>query len=76
MGVVSHGGQPAAACGQVPCYCSESTHCLQSPYDVFMKVSAFLPWINGTILANGGMASCDYFLSAPPKLGTHASVII
>ena len=49
---------------------------LQSPYDVFMKVSSYLPWINGTILANGGMASCDYFLSAPPKLGTHASVII
>jgi len=62
VGIVSHGGQAAAACGQ-------------SPYDVFMKVSSFLPWIDSTILANGGMASCDYILLAPPKLGTHPSVI-
>ena len=77
VGVVSHGGQAAASCGQVAHRHPAGVypHCSQSPYDVFMKVSAYLPWIKSTVLANGGLASCDYFLSAPPKLGTQAFAI-
>ena len=38
-----------------------------------MRVSAFIPWINATIIGNGGMASCGFTLSAPPSLGKSGS---
>ena len=31
-----------------------------------MKVAAFIPWINKTIVGEGGMASCNYMLTANP----------
>ena len=39
--------------------------------DVYTRVSYFLPWINATILSNGGLASCDYSLTALPVQGDH-----
>ena len=35
-------------------------------YDVFTEVSAFLTWIDDTVLAHGGMSSCDFYLAAYP----------
>ena len=37
--------------------------------DVYSRLSYYIPWINTTILANGGLASCDYSLIAQPTLG-------
>ena len=39
--------------------------------DVYTRVTYFLPWINATILSNGGLASCDYSLTALPVQGDH-----
>ena len=39
--------------------------------DVYTRLSSFLPWINATILSNGGLASCDYSLIALPVQGKH-----
>ena len=38
--------------------------------DVYTRVSAFLPWINTTILSNGGLASCNFSLTALPTQGS------
>ena len=51
VGVVSHG---------------VSVTCGQAGADVHMKVAAFIPWINKTIVRQGGMASCNYMLTANP----------
>ena len=51
VGVVSHG---------------VSVTCGQAGADVHMKVAAFIPWINKTIVSEGGMASCNYMLTANP----------
>ena len=37
--------------------------------DVFTRLSHFLPWMNTTILSNGGLASCDFALTAEPSQG-------
>ena len=39
--------------------------------DVYTRVSYFLPWINATILSNGGLVSCDFSLTALPVQGDH-----
>ena len=37
--------------------------------DVYTRVSSFLAWINATILSNGGLASCNFSLTAEPSQG-------
>ena len=37
--------------------------------DVYTRVSYFLPWLNTTILSNGGLASCNFSLTAEPSQG-------
>ena len=44
-------------------------NCSQEGFTVFTRVSAFLPWIETAIKENGGMAACDFTISAPPILG-------
>ena len=51
VGVVSHG---------------VSLTCGEAGADVHMKVAAFIPWINKTIVSKGGMASCNFMLTANP----------
>ena len=48
---------------------SRGDSCDQQDYSVFTSVSAFLPWIESAIKENGGMASCNFNISAPPTLG-------
>ena len=43
---------------------------LQDLPDVYTRVSYFLPWLNTTILSNGGLASCNFFLTALPSQGS------
>ena len=43
--------------------------------DVFTRVSHFLPWINTTILSNGGLDSCNFSLIAPPNQGSTIYII-
>ena len=38
--------------------------------DVYTRVSYFLPWLNTTILSNGGLASCNFSLTALPSQGS------
>ena len=51
VGVVSHG---------------LSVTCGQPGADIHMKVPFFIQWINATIVREGGMASCNYMLTAKP----------
>ena len=37
--------------------------------DVFTRVSSFVPWINTTVLNNGGLAGCNFSIIAPPMQG-------
>ena len=37
--------------------------------DVYTRISYFLPWLNSTILSNGGLASCNFSLTAEPSQG-------
>ena len=37
--------------------------------DVYSRVSFYVPWIRDTILANGGLSSCDFSLIADPVEG-------
>ena len=46
--------------------------CREQDYAVFTNVSALLPWIKSQIKDNGGMASCNSNISAPPTLGMSA----
>ena len=43
---------------------------LQDLPDVYTRVSYFLPWMNSTILSNGGLASCNFSLTALPSQGS------
>ena len=43
--------------------------CSQQDYTIFTSVSALLPWIMSSIQENGGMASCSFNISAPPRPG-------
>ena len=43
---------------------------LQDLPDVYTRVSYFLPWLNSTILSNGGLASCNFSLTALPSQGS------
>ena len=36
---------------------------------MYTRVSSFLHWINATILSNGGLASCNFSLTALPSQG-------
>ena len=38
--------------------------------DVYTRVSSFLPWIKTTIHSNGGLASCDFSVTALPNEGS------
>ena len=51
------------------CFCSNILS--KDVPDVYTRVSYFLPWINATILSNGGLASCDYSLTALPVQGNN-----
>ena len=46
---------------------------LQDLPDVYTRVSYFLPWMNSTILSNGGLASCNFSLTALPSQGSSES---
>ena len=51
--------------------------CSQQDYAIYTNVWAFLPWIESSILENGGMASCSNFnFSAPPTLGQYQLRIV
>ena len=52
-------------------------HQLVSPFqegtfDIYAEVSEYIPWINLTILINGGMDSCGYTLEGEPTFGKHS----
>ena len=38
-------------------------------FDIYAEVSEYIPWINLTILVNGGMDSCGYTLEEQPTFG-------
>ena len=40
-----------------------------STFDIYAEVSEYIPWINLTILVNGGMDSCGYTLEGEPTFG-------
>ena len=44
--------------------------------DVYSRVSYYVPWITTTILANGGLSSCDFSLIADPIEGNKSKKII
>ena len=44
-------------------------NCSSDGLTIFTRVSTLLPWIDTSIKENGGMASCDFTLSALPTLG-------
>ena len=44
-------------------------NCSSDGLTIFTRVSTLLPWIETSIKENGGMASCDFTLSALPTLG-------
>ena len=49
--------------------------CNQQNYSVYTSVSGLLPWIESSIMENGGMASCNSFnISALPTLGILTSI--
>ena len=41
----------------------------QQSFDVFMDMGYYFPWVNATIIDNGGMQACDFSISAPPTPG-------
>ena len=43
--------------------------CGQDEYAVFTNVHALMPWIESSIIENGGMTSCNFNISAPPSIG-------
>ena len=43
--------------------------CGQDEYAIFTSVQSLIPWIKSSIIANGGMVSCNFNFSAPPSLG-------
>ena len=47
--------------------------CSKQEPAIYTNVQAFRSWIESTIKANGGMASCSFKFSAPPSLvaGSH-----
>ena len=45
-------------------------NCNEQDLTVFTSVASLLPWIEETIKENGGMASCNFNISALPVLGT------
>ena len=38
---------------------------------MYSRVSFYVPWIRDTILANGGLSSCDFSLIADPIEGNN-----
>ena len=40
-------------------------------FDIYAEVSEYIPWINLTILVNGGMDSCGYTLEGEPSFGNY-----
>ena len=41
----------------------------QQSFDVFTDMGYYFPWVNATIIDNGGMQACDFSISAPPTPG-------
>ena len=48
--------------------------CSKAQPDVYTRVSYFLSWINKTIITNGGIASCNFTLTASPRKGSHTNI--
>ena len=46
-----------------------SGSCGQDKYAIFTNVHALMPWIESSIIENGGMTSCNFNISAPPSIG-------
>ena len=40
---------------------------------MYSRVSSYVPWIRDTVLANGGLSSCDLSLIADPIEGNKKS---
>ena len=36
---------------------------------LYTRVSHFLPWVNATIMSNGGLDSCNFSVIVPPSHG-------
>ena len=43
----------------------------EGTFDIYAEVSNYIPWINLTILVNGGMDSCGYTLEGEPTFGKY-----
>ena len=43
--------------------------CGKDEYAIFTNMQPLMPWIESSIIENGGMASCNFNFSAPPSLG-------
>ena len=43
-------------------------HFQKSVFDIYTEITAYMPWINATIMSMGGMQACDIKLDvAEPK---------
>ena len=77
VGVLSHGTPVGVGCSQVTCHCEymiANPFNSQQTFDVFMDMQYYFPWVNATIIENGGMQACDFSIDAPPAPGECVAV--